>query len=68
MRRGAIGGTLDLAALGALAGRNQHRPQSREALRAAVHEMRQRGMDDHTIARATELSIEQVRAMLGEAA
>lgn len=67
MRRNAIGGALDLAALGALAGRTQHRPQSREALRAAVCEMRQRGMDAETIARATALSIEQVRLMLEEA-
>lgn len=52
--------------LEALAGRDRHRPQSREEMRIAVHELRQRGMTDYGIAAATQLSVEQVRRMLGE--
>ena len=62
-----IGGTLGLEALATLAGRGQHRPQSREEMRAAVHELASRGMSDHTIASATGLAVEQVRRILGEA-
>lgn len=61
-----LGGVLDLAALNALTGRDRHRPKTREEMRASVHELRGRGMDDHTIARATGLSVEQVRRMTGE--
>ena len=67
MRHRNIGGILDLKALEALYGRDKHRPQSREEMRAAVHEMRSRGMSDYGIAAATELSVEIVRQMLGEA-
>lgn len=61
-------GTLTPDALAGITGRERHRPQSREEMRAAVHELRSRGMDDHTIAHATGLAVEQVRRMLGEAA
>jgi len=67
MRRANIGGALDIKALEALHGRTQHRPQSREEMRAAIHEMRSRGMTDYGIAAATRLSVEIVRQMLGEA-
>ena len=72
MTRSSIGGTLGLGALAALAGDHhdrkaqQHRPQTHDEMRVAVHELRQRGMDDQTIARATGLAVEQVRRMLGE--
>lgn len=62
----ALGGALDWAALYGSSGRERHRPRSREELRAAVHELAQRGMGVDTIARATQLSVEQVRRMLRE--
>lgn len=62
-----IGGPLDLEAMAALAGRELHRPRSREEFRAAVQELASRGMSDHTIASATGLAVEQVRRILGEA-
>lgn len=61
-----IGGVLTLEALTALTGRDQHRPQSRDEMRVAVHEMASRGMTDHTIAAAKCLSVEQVRRLLGQ--
>lgn len=61
-----VGGALDWAALYGSSGRERHRPQTREEMRAAVQELSQRGMDAETIARATQLSVEQVRRMLGE--
>jgi hypothetical protein len=64
----SIGGRLNLAALAALAGADRHRPQTLEEMRAAVHELHQRGMSDHTIAQATGLAVEQVRRLLGEPA
>jgi hypothetical protein len=63
MTRSTIGGTLDYAAL---TGQTRHRPQTRDEMRAAVHELASRGMTDHTIARATGLAVEQVRRLLGE--
>lgn len=62
----SIPGALDLRALDLLTGRYRHRPQTREEMRAAVHGMASGGMTDHTIARATGLSVEQVRRLLGE--
>lgn len=47
-------------------GRDQHRPQTQDEMRAAVCEMAARGMTDHTIAQASGLSVEMVRRMLGE--
>jgi DNA-binding NarL/FixJ family response regulator len=65
--RPGIGGRLDLEALATLAGREKHRPQTREEMRAAVHELASRGYTNHSIAHATGLSVEAVRKMLGEA-
>lgn len=50
----------------ALAGRDRYRPATHAEMRVAVHEMAARGMSDHTIAAATQLSVESVRRMLGE--
>lgn len=44
----------------------QHRPQSRDEMRAAVHELAAGGMTDYGIAHATGLAVEQVRRLLGE--
>jgi len=43
-----------------------NRPKTRDEMRAAVHELANRGMSDHTIAAVTQLSVEMVRRMLGE--
>jgi hypothetical protein len=59
----SIPGRLDYAAL---TGRELNRPQTREEMRAAVHELRSRGMSDYGIAHATGLAVEQVRRLLGE--
>jgi hypothetical protein len=48
------------------AGRDRHRPQTRDEMRVAVHELAARGMSDHTIAQATGLAVEQVRRLIGE--
>jgi len=64
MRR--IGGTLGVESLAALSGRERHRPQTRDEMRVAVHEMAARGMTDQTISTATGLSVEQVRRVLSE--
>ena len=58
---------IDLGALGPPSGRDRHRPQTREEMRAAARELRDRGYSDHAIAAATSLSVEQIRRMLGEA-
>jgi len=66
----SIGGSLDLASLIALygddTGARRHAPRTREEIRAAVHEMRSRGLGDHEIAQATGLAVEQIRRVLGE--
>lgn len=49
-----------------LAGRDRHRPQTRDELRVAVHELASRGYTDYGIAAATGLAVEQVRRMIGE--
>lgn len=64
----SIGGTLILDALAQLSGRDRHRPQTRDEMRAAIHGMASGGMSDYGIARATGLSVEQVRRLLGERA
>lgn len=46
--------------------RDQHRPQTRDEMRKAVHELAARGMTVDTIAHATGLAVEQVRQLLGE--
>jgi len=56
-----IVGALDLEAL-----RTRHRPSDPDTLRVAAHEMRARGMADSVIARATGLSVEALRVLLGE--
>lgn len=43
-----------------------HRPKHSDEMRAAVFELRSRGMCEHDIARATDLSVEAVRRLLGE--
>ena len=43
-----------------------NRPHDAEAIRAAVHELRNRGFGDHGIAQATQLRVEYVRRVLGE--
>ncbi len=45
-------------------GRDAHRPQTQDEMRIAIREMAARGMTDHTIAAATQLSVEQVRRLL----
>jgi len=65
MRR--IGGTLGVESLAALSGRERHRPQTHDEMRASARELRDRGYSDHAIAAATGLSVEQIRRMLGEA-
>lgn len=49
-------------------GRDRFRPQTRDEMRIAVHELASRGWTDYGIAQATELSVEQVRRLLGERA
>lgn len=61
-----IGGTLDLAALDALTGRDRYRPLDREACRVAVRELASRGLTPRDIAAALRLSEGAVRALLGE--
>jgi hypothetical protein len=61
MTRRAIGGPLGIRDLALL-----HRPLDREEMRAAVVELRSRGMTDYAIAAATGLSVEMVRRMRGE--
>ena len=58
-----VGGALDYAAL---TGRDRHRPQSREEMRVAVAELRQRGLTPRDIAAALELTEPAVRQLLGE--
>jgi hypothetical protein len=43
-----------------------NRPKDAQAIRAAIHELRNRGFGDHEIAAATALSVEYVRRVLGE--
>jgi hypothetical protein len=43
-------------------------PLDAQAMRVAVHELRNRGMSDYAIAGATGLSVEYVRRTLGERA
>jgi hypothetical protein len=70
--RRTLGGVLDLAALAALTGRDEtaerhrHRPEDAQTMRAAIHELRSRGLGDYDIAAATGLSVEYVRRVLGE--
>ena len=70
--RRTLGGTLDLAGLAALTGRDlesqrhRYRPADPEAIRAAIHELRSRGLGGADIAAATGLSAEFVRRTLGE--
>jgi hypothetical protein len=45
---------------------NQHQPKDVDAMRMAVHELRNRGFGDHCIADVTSLSVEYVRRTLGE--
>ena len=45
--------------------RLEHRPRTRDELRVAMSEMRQRGMTDYGIAQATGLAVEAVRSLLG---
>jgi hypothetical protein len=68
MRR-SIGGTLDLAALALLVGSHgrQHRPQDRDAVRAAAVELRSRGLTDRDIGQALGIAEQAVRQLLGEA-
>jgi len=60
-----IGGTLTLDALAALSGRDRHRPLDRDAMRAAVLELRQRGLLPADIAAALRISEGAVRDLLG---
>lgn len=60
-----IGAALDYAAL---AGRDRHRPSDRQTLRAAVVELRQRGLTHRDIGQALELSEAAVRELLEEPA
>jgi hypothetical protein len=59
-----IGGVLDLAALNRRS--TQHRRQDPQAVRAAIVELRSRGLGDYDIAAATGVSVEYVRRVLGE--
>jgi hypothetical protein len=43
-----------------------NRPTDAETMRAAIHELRNRGMRDHEIADATALSVQYVRTVLAE--
>jgi hypothetical protein len=61
------------ASRGALTGRDvtldphsKHRPQDPQAMRAAIHELRSRGLGDHEIAGATAPSVEYVCRVLSE--
>lgn len=51
-----------------LTGRDRHRPQTREDMRAAVHDLEHCGWTDYAIAHATGLAVEQVRRLIGERA
>lgn len=67
-----IGGPLDTSALAALSGdaaRLRHfRILSREQQAEAIRRQAVCGHGEHTIARATGLSVEQIRHILGEQA
>jgi hypothetical protein len=43
-----------------------NRPLDVQAIRAAIHELCNRGFGDHEIAGATALSVEYVRRVIGE--
>ena len=60
MTSGTIGGVLDYAALARL-----NRPRDIASIRAAIHELANRGLGDYEIASACELAVEQVRRILG---
>ncbi len=63
------GGTLDMAAYAKLsAAATAHAPRTIDETRAAVRELNARGLGDYDIARATGLSVEGVRRLLGERA
>lgn len=62
----ATGRPSSLTRMGARA--QEHRPQTRDEMRAAVHELAGRGMTDYGIAHATGLAVEQVRRLIGETA
>ena len=67
-----IGGEIDLAALTALTDRNvtiehhQYRPQDVSTMRAAIHELCDRGFSDHQIAQTTRLDVQYIRRILGQ--
>ena len=63
MRR-SIGGTLDLKALAALSGRDQHRPADTPTLRAAAVEMARSGLTARDIASSLGLTEMAVRQLL----
>jgi hypothetical protein len=52
---------IDFTALATL-----NRPLDAQAMRAAIHELRHRGMSDYGIAAATQLDVAYVRRVLGE--
>ena len=43
-----------------------NRPQDAQAILAAIHDLRSRGLGDYGIASATSLSVEYVRSVLSE--
>jgi hypothetical protein len=63
MSRNTIPGRLDLEAMAP----RLYAPRTSAELQAACREMAGRGMSDHTIARATGLSVEAIRRVLGDA-
>lgn len=65
MSRRSIAGRLDYAAL---TRRDQHRPQTRDEMRAAVAELVARGLTARDIAQSLSLSETAVRQLLGETA
>ena len=70
MTRRSIGDEIDLAGLAALTDvtldRHRHRPQDAQAVRAAIFELRSRGLGDYAISGATGLDVAYVRRVLGE--
>lgn len=64
MTRHSIGGTLDLEALGALYGRDRHRPADAPTLRAAALEMARGGLTPRDIASSLGLTEMAVRQLL----
>lgn len=62
----SIGGRLDITALAALSGRDQHVPIDRESALRAAQDLARQGLTARDISQALSLSEGAVRDLLGE--